>query len=58
MYTTSVPDLLNEENGEDSAEDYVQIFAPTAVSAWGKAAELCHAGLSNATLDAEPARVR
>jgi hypothetical protein len=33
VYTTSVPDLLNEENGEDSADDFVQIFAPTAVSA-------------------------
>ena len=57
VYTTSVPDLLNEENGEDSADDFVQIFAPTAVSAWGKAVELCHKGLSNATLDAEPARL-
>ena len=26
-------------------------------SQWGKAAELCHKGLSNATLDAEPARL-
>jgi hypothetical protein len=57
VYTTSVPDFLNEEDGEDSKEDFVQIFAPTAVSAWAKAAELCYVGLSNATLDAEPFRM-
>ncbi len=57
VYTTSVPDFLNEEDGEDSKEDFVQIFAPTAVSAWAKAAELCYHGLSNATLNAEPVRL-
>ena len=57
VYMTSVPEFLNEEDGEDSKEDFVQIFAPTAVSAWAAAAELCYHGLSNATLDAEPVRL-
>ena len=57
VYTTSVPDHLSEDDGEDSADDFVQIFAPTAVSAWGRCAEMCHAGLTNTTLDAEPARL-
>ena len=50
-------DGLSEDDGEDSADDFVQIFAPTAVSAWGRCAEMCHAGLTNTTLDAEPARL-
>ena len=58
VYTTSVPDHLSEDDGEDSADDFVQIFAPTAVSAWGRCAEMCHAGLTNSTLDAEPARLQ
>lgn len=57
VYTTSVPDFLNEENGEDSKQDYVQIYAPTALSAWGKAAELCRRGLTNSTIDEEDARL-
>eukprot|EP01050_Picozoa_sp_SAG11_P036588 SAG11_NODE_13998_length_629_cov_1.156604_1_plen_154_part_10 len=58
VYTTSVPTFMSEGgDGEDSKDDYVQIYAPTALSAWGKAAEMCNRGLSNATLNEEHARL-